>query len=162
MRPTIDFILKKHLSDYCRHEFYVSPFGNIVLNRKHDIGKVIDSLVIPSRIPIKVIKDPDMVRFELPLTRKTDVMMKYFFVDKWREQKIQNYIESEFNLRTKLFFEKGYQLGHSQKDIIEAFLTCYNIKFNSISYDAVKQNDFRHRRKTREIIASEILSFVNQ
>jgi hypothetical protein len=162
MRPIIEMILKKHLADYCRHEFELTANGNIILNRKHDIGKVIDSLTIPSRTPVKPQKDPDLVRFELPLSSKVDLNLKYFYVDKWREQKIQDYIEAEFNLRTKLFFEKGYQLGYTQKEIIEAFLSFYNIKHNSISYDAVKQNDFRRRRKTRQIIANEILVSVNQ
>lgn len=158
-KPKITISLKPHLADYCRHEFGVDiKCDEITLTRKHDIGKLINSVIIANDVPVRrpFISSPCV--FILPLSGITDMRNKFLYVSKWGEQKIQDFIEAEFNMHIKRFFDYGYEKGFSQKRIIEAILAGFNIRNNGISWDSVKKNDYRRRRKIRKQIFNELQS----
>lgn len=152
--------LKPHLADYCRHEMRQDKEGNIVLSRKHDIGRHIYSMIVTSDTPMKGLPVTDPVSFIVPVTGANQYVMKYRFVyvSRWGEEKIQDFIESEFNLRMRLLFEAGYRKNYSQKQIVESILQAYNIKNTSLNYEAVKKSDYRNNRKSRKIIYDDLQS----
>lgn len=154
--------LKPHLADFCRHEMKQDREGNIVLSRRHDIGRHIYSMIVTSDLPVKTLPVSDPVNFIVPVTSANQYVMKYRFVyvSKWGEEKIQDYVESEFNLRVKLMFEFGYRKNYTQKQIVEAILQAYNIKNTSLNYEAIKKSDYRNNRKNRKIIFEDLQSAV--
>lgn len=156
-RQVVTIFLKPHLADFLRHEFTVNHKGQIVIHRKHDIGRHITSLVKDSETPVSTASGSGVVHILIPSSRMADFSTRYLFVDKWGEERISDFVQTVFDMRAKHFFEKGYTVyNYKQHQIIEAFLEAYNIKENRLSYDAVKQNDFRRRRKTRKEIAKEL------
>lgn len=153
---TID--LPRHLEDYCRHELPVNDQGYIILNRKHDIGKHIYSHVLLSELPIKSCDYDNAVTFVIPLTsaNRSAITSRFTYISKWGQQKIRDYVESEFNQRVRILFEAGYRKKYSQKEIIEAILERYNIKNTAVNYEAIKKSDYRHKKKTRKIIIADL------
>lgn len=154
--------LKPHLADYCRHEMRQDKEGNLILSRKNDIGRHIYSNIVTSDTPVKGLPISDPINFLIPVTGANQYIMKYRFVyvSRWGEEKIQDYIESEFNLRMRLLFEAGYKKNYSQKQIVESILQAYNIKNTALNYEAVKKSDYRMSRKNRKIIFDDLQKSV--
>ena len=154
--------LKPHLADFCRHGMRQDKEGNIILSRKSDIGKHIYSMVMTSDMPVKGLPCTDPVSFIIPVTGANQYIIKYRFiyVSRWGEEKIQDYIEAEFNLRMRLLFEAGYRKKFSQKEIVESILQAYNIKNTALNYEAVKKSDYRMNRKNRKIIFEDLQKSV--
>lgn len=152
--------LKPHLADFCRHELKCDNDGNIILSRKHDIGRHVYSMLLTSDTPARrnIVDNP--ATFIIPVTSTNHYAMKHRFVyvSRWGEEKIQNYIESEFNQRIRLLFEAGYRKKYSQKQIVEAILQAYNIRNTALNYEAVKKSDYRQSRKNRKIIFEDLQS----
>lgn len=157
MKPIVKISLKKHLADFCRHEFREIEEG-ILIRRSHDIGKMIFSQVNASPIPIHRPVFENAVTFVLPISKESDLTDKFLYINKWGQEKIQEFIRAYFALRAKHFFERGYRKGYSQKRIVEAFLCGYNIKNDALSFEAVKRNDLRRRQKEIREISQELKS----
>lgn len=155
---TLVLNLSAHLSDYCRHELGYDPQGRIILKRGHDIGKHIYSHVSVSDLPVKANIMTDAVTFIIPITaaNRYALVSRFLYVSRWGEEKIKDYIETEFNQRMRLLFESGYRKKYTQKEIIEAILDAYNIKNTSISYEAIKKSDYRNKKKIRRIVFEDI------
>ena len=81
-------------------------------------------------------------------------------MDRWGEQKINDFIEVEFRQRMRLIFEAGYQKKCSQKEIIEAIMEEYNIKNCTLNYDAIKKSDYRNQKKVRKTLFDTLQSIV--
>lgn len=156
-KPTITISLKPHLADFCRHEFNEAD-NAIIINRKHDIGKFITSHILMSDLPVTKSNHENKVTFILPLSSKSDLTHKFLYVSEWGVQKIQDYIEAQFNLYIRFYFDYGRAKEMSQKLIIESILTHYNIRNTALNYEAIKKNDYRHNRRIRKIIATELLT----
>lgn len=150
--------LPAHLSDYCRHELGCDNEGRIVLKRGHDIGKHIYSHVSVSDLPVRSNGMENPVEFIIPVTaaNRYALVSRFLYVSRWGEEKIKDYVETEFNQRMRLLFESGYRKKYTQKEIIEAILDAYNIKNTAVSYEAIKKSDYRYKRKTRKIIFDDI------
>jgi len=155
-RPIVTINLEPYLADFCRHEFKELSDGSILINRRHDIGKMIFSQVNASPTPNGKPVFENAVNFALPLSKESDLRGKFLDIDKWGQEKIQEFIKALFNLRAKHFFKYGYDKNYTQKRIVEAFLAGYNIRNNDLSYEAVKKNDYRTRRKELKNIAEEL------
>ncbi|MEF8984591.1 MAG: transcriptional regulator [Bacteroidales bacterium] len=156
-KPKVTISLKPYLADFCRHEFRELKDGSILIRRRHDIGKMIFSQVNASPVPVK--KRPvmeDAATFTLPISSESDLLGKFLYVDRWGQEKIQEFIQAKFNLRAEHFFQRGYKKGYSQKRIVEAFLCGYNIRNNALSYEAVKKNDYRKRQREIREISKEL------
>ena len=158
---TID--LPPHLADYCRHEFGVDNEGNIILRRSHDIGKQIYSHILTSDLPRKQLPGLHPTLFIIPVTKSNRYILgsRFLYISRWGEEKIQDYIESDFNQRMRILFEAGYRKNYSQKQIIEAILQAYNIKNTSLNYEAVKKSDYRNQKKIRRLVFDDLQSIVN-
>lgn len=154
--PIITIDLKPHLEDFCRHELRTDKDDNIILHRKNDIAKMIISNICAANYPPKEREKENPVTFVIPKTPAVDLETRFLYVTAWGEEKIASYIEAEFNQRCRRFFEYGYLKGFSQKRITEAILAGYNIKNNAISFEAVKKNDYRKRKKSNQIIFQEL------
>ncbi|WP_303181710.1 hypothetical protein [uncultured Butyricimonas sp.] len=158
-RETILIVnLPPHLSDYCRHELGSDNQGRIILKRGHDIGKHIYSHVSVSDLPIRANAMVNPVTFIIPVTaaNRYALVARFLYVSRWGEEKIRDYIETEFNQRMRLLFESGYRKKYTQKEIIESILDAYNIKNTAISYEAIKKSDYRSKKRTRKIIFDDI------
>lgn len=154
--------LKPHLEDFVRHELKTDKSGNIVLSRHSDIGKMIFShLLTAGSIQARPLMDHP-VKF-LVLTNANNSYLlrsRFCYVDRWGEQKINDFIEVEFRQRMRLIFEAGYQKKCSQKEIIEAIMEEYNIKNCTLNYDAVKKSDYRNQKKIRKSLFDTLQSIV--
>lgn len=155
-KPTVTISLKPYLADFCRHEFKTLQDGSIIIKRRHDIGKMIFSQVNASPVPVSKPVFEDAVTFALPISKESDLLGKFLYIDRWGQEKIQEFVKAKFNLRAEHFFSRGYRKGYSQKRIVEAFLAGYNIRNNSLSYEAVKKNDYRRRQKEVKEISEEL------
>lgn len=155
MKPTVTISLKPYLQDYL-YKIFPQYQDSIAITRRHSIGKIIYSVVCASDLPQKrpFIETP--ISIILPDTKKTDLKDKFLYVSGWGEERIQEYIQADFDLVVKIFFEKGYSKGYSQKRIIEAFMAGFNIKNNALSYEAIKKNDYRRRKKSNKLLFNEL------
>lgn len=159
-KPNVTISLKPHLADFCRHEFKSSKEGFIILNRRHIIGKQINGLYFISEFPQRRPLKDNQVTFVLPVTEKNVYILqsRFYYVPKWAEEKIQDFIESEMYDRMRTYFEKGYQKNYTQKQIVEAILQKYNIKHTALNFEAIKKMDYRNQRKIREMIYNDLES----
>lgn len=161
-RAILTLNLKPHLEDFVRHDLKTDKEGNIILSRHSDIGKMIFSHILTSGIaPAHPVLDHP-VKFLLLTNGCNSVFLKYrfCFVDKWGEQKINDYIEAEFRQRMRLIFEAGYNRKCTQKEIIEAIMEEYNIKNCALNYETIKKSDYRHQRKVRKMLFDTIKTIV--
>lgn len=158
---TID--LPPHLADFCRHEFGEDTDGNIILRRSHDIGRQIYAQILTSDLPKKELPWTHPASFIIPVTRSNRYVLvsRFLYISRWGEEKIRDYIESDFNQRMRILFEAGYRKNYSQKQIIEAILQAYNIKNTSLNYEAVKKSDYRNQKKIRRLVFDDLQSIVN-
>lgn len=157
---TID--LPPHLADFCRHEMKCDDAGNIILQRSKDIGKHIYSHILTSDMPVKQFPPANPVTFVIPVTGSNRYALesRFLYISKWGEEKIKDYLESEFNHRMRILFEAGYRKRYTQKQIIEAILQAYNIRHTAVNYEAVKKSDYRNAKKIRKIIINDLQDAV--
>lgn len=108
LKPVIEISLKPHLEDFLRKEFRVSKNGELVLTRRHDIGKFIVAQVLTSDLPVKRPFRSNLVKLILPLTKKNQYSLtrNFLYISKWGEEKISDYLESEFRRRVRDMFER--------------------------------------------------------
>lgn len=149
--------LKPVLEDFLRHEMGC-PSGPVLISRASNAGKFIYSHITTCLAPPKKNDFANPVELCIPITAANRHLVGYrfLFISKWGEEKIQDYLDAEFNLRLQLMFETGYRKGFRQKDIIEAILQSYNIRHTAVSFDMVKKADYRNRRRIRKIIFDEL------
>ncbi len=150
--------LRPHLEDFLRHELKTDKDGDIILSRHTDIGKMIFSHILTSGLgPVHPVLDHP-VRFTILTNAYNNVFLKHRFcyVDKWGEQKINDYIEAEFRQKMRLIFEAGYSRKCTQKEIIEAILEEYNIKNCALNYETIKKSDYRNQKKVRQSLYNTI------
>lgn len=162
IKPTVSISIKPHLADFLIHEFGTDTNGHITLRRNHDIGKHIMSHLCINDLPTKSHHGENMLTFVLPRQNTLNLDNLFLYVNAWGTQQINDYIQSVFGLYTKLFFERGYKVNYSQKQIIETFLHHYNIKYSKLTYEAVKKNDYRNNRRVLNLMATELKQSVYQ
>lgn len=158
-KARITLSLPPHLADFCRYEFQTNEI-DILISTKHDIGKQIVSQICVSDLPVKQVKYETPVTFLIPETPFVNYENRFICLSKWGEYKIREFIRAEFNFRARLFFEIGYQKNYQQKQIIDGFLLGYNIRNNSLSFEAVKKNDYRKRTKNIENVFRDIQNAI--
>lgn len=161
---TID--LKPDLHDFLIHEFGEDETGAIILNKRNDIGKYIDSMWIVSDLPIKrqFEKYNNPVRIILPICADSAYIVRcnYIYIPLYREQQINDHIESVWNTVIREYFVTGYEKGFKQSIIIEGILKAFNIKKNAVSYDRIKKKDYRNRENILNSVVREIQSSMIQ
>lgn len=141
------------LEDFVRHELTKTDHdGNIILTRHSDIGKIIYSNLVSGGVKRECPEMENPVKFVIPRNPQNHYLLQYRFcyIDRWGEQKINDYLEAEFRQRIRLIFEAGYQKKCTQKQIIEAILLEYNIKNCTLNYETIKKSDYRNQRKLRK------------
>lgn len=163
-RPIITISLKPHLADFLRHEFHEVD-DCILINRSHDIGKMIHSQICQSEFPVKripLIENP--VKILIPVTQSNRFFIKnhFIYIPKWGEEKIQDYLQAEFNRTIRDFYEVGYVRRYRQKEITDAIIKGFNIKNDSINFEAIKKIDVRKKQKYRKMIFNELQFIINQ
>jgi len=148
-KPQVTISLKPHLADYCRYLFETTTDGAIILRRNHDFGKHIPSFVQVCETPVRrpLISNP--VTFILPITKSNHYALthSFYYVSKWGEERIHDYIEAEFKREVRNFFEIGYEQRYTQKEICEAILKGFNLQNNALNFEAIKKIDYRNRQK---------------
>jgi hypothetical protein len=152
-KPQITVNLSPVLEAYCRWIFETN--GNekeIMISRRHDVGKHIFSHVLPSDHAVKRPKKTNLVTFTLPTSDNSWLALKthFLYIDDWGEMKINDFIQSDFDFWARERFSRGYNFGWCQKDIIDAILRGLNLRNNAANYDAIKKNDYRNRRSKQE------------
>lgn len=154
--------IEPSLENFIRHEFKADNNGNIILTRHSDIGKMIYSHLVSSGIKPEQNSIKHPVKFIIPRNSQNHYLLKYRFcyVDRWGEQKINDYLEAEFRQRIRLIFEAGYQKKCTQKQIIEAILEEYNIRNCPLNYETIKKSDYRNQRKIRKSLFKTLQSIV--
>lgn len=159
-KPQITISLDPLLEAFCRFYFKTpEKQKEIVVSRNKDIGKLIHSNVTTSEFPVKRPLRNNPVTFILPVNKRNHYAIRFHFltVNSWGEQKIQDGIEYEYKKWAEERFEIGYLKGYTQKQIIDAILRGLNVRNNAANFDAVKQNDYRKRKKQEEKRFIELL-----
>ncbi len=162
-KPKITFSLDPILQAYCRYIFNTPAYAKyIILSRKQDLGKLINSVILTCDIPPKRPFISNPVTFILPVTNANQYILRYRFLylPRWAEEKIQDNIDYEFRVWVKARFEKGYEEKYEQKEIVEAILRGLNMRNNAANFDAIKKIDYRNRRKKEEKRFSKLCEAV--
>lgn len=163
-RPYVTVDLPFFLQDFLAHEFKDHPSEDgLVVDGGTDVGRYILSLVTAAREPEPVTADHPL-RLYLPLNAEVSYGYRHLtpVINGMRGRQLWQHLNALFRLRVREFFAEGYRKGFSQDSIIRAFLEHYACRHNAMSYDAVKQADFRYRRKLRRQIAAEITESVER
>jgi len=152
-KPQITINLEPLHEAYCRYILKTpEKQKEIIVCRKHDVGKLIHSNVITSDLPVRRPFISHPVTFILPINKVNhhSVSNHFLAVSRWGEQKIQDGIDYEYRKWVERKFEAGYKNKFTQKEIIEAILRALNVRNNAANFDAVKKIDYRNRRKAEE------------
>jgi hypothetical protein len=152
-KPQITLDLPSILHSYIRFVFDTPTCEDyIILNRKHEIGKLINAMVLTSDVPVRRPLTDNPVKLILPVTENNvnPVKFHFIYVSPWGEEKIRDYIDAHFRLWIKRRFEIGYELNYEQRDIVEAILRGLNERNQAANFDAIKKIDYRNRRKIEE------------
>ena len=155
IKPSVIVELEPYLQDFLFHEFgQPRNHDGIVVSGSHDIGRMIQSLVTVTDRPKKQPLGEHPVTLYLPIKSWNHTLFEenFIYIPEWKQQQLRLYIEASFRIKVREYFLAGHQKGYRQDHIIRAFMEAYNIKHNALSYDQLKQLDYRNRRKiTREI-----------
>ncbi len=162
MKTILTIDIKPHLENYLLHEFKTDSEGNIILSRSTDIGKIIHAHILSSNLKTSPQKYSNPVSFVVPRNPQNHYIntFRFLYVSRAGEQKINDFIEAEFNQRIRHIFEIGYSYKCTQKEIIEAILQEYNIRNCALNYETIKKADYRYKRNLRSRIVSIIKSTV--
>ena len=146
-KPLINIDLQPFLIDFLHHEFAESEDG-IVIDTDNDIGKFINSMITVSAFPPAPPKTDSSIVMYLPMRSWNHHVLSGNFITvvPWKRRMIEEYVQAQFNLRLRDFFLTGYEKGFPQKQLIDAFLSFYSIKNNTINFDMVKKKDYRNRK----------------
>jgi hypothetical protein len=159
-KPNVIIELAPYLHDFLYHEFGCNKKkeDGVIINVSNDIGIIIQSMVEFSNIPKQQEIKDNPIKIYLPVQEWNHFLYKrnFLYVPVWKQRLIQDYIESLFRLRIREYFQTGYDKGFKQEQIIQAFLTSYNIKQNALNYDAIKKYDYRNRKKIKDEVHREI------
>lgn len=158
IRPSIIISIEPHLADFLRREFFVNKNGEVLLSRRNDIGKMIASVVLTSDLPVKRPFCKHPLTLILPVTKNNHYVLstRYLHVSQWGEEKIQDFVSSEFRRRVRDMFELGYKKHYPQKQIIEGILRGYNLRDNALNFDMIKKIDYRNSVNFRKSVFSDI------
>lgn len=158
-KPFVIIDLKEHLHDFLLHEFK-NENGVIVLSIRNDIGKYINSMwsASPRPRPNREMKNP--VKVYLPVSDENHYILfnSFIYVPVWKEKMINDYLQAEWSRRICDIFSIGYQKKFLQKDIIDGILKHYGKKNNALSFDQLKQMDYRGRERFKQMVINEIKS----
>ena len=159
IKPSIVIELEPYLQDFLFHEFgQTRNHDGIVVSGTHDIGRMIQALVTVSDKPRKQPLGENPVTLYLPIQSWNHALFEenFIYIPEWKQHQLRLYIEASFRIKVREYF----LAGHRQDHIIRAFLEAYNIKHNALSYDQLKQLDYRNRRKIIREIAEDITKAV--
>ena len=159
-RPSVTISLSPLLESYCRLIFGTDPnVKEIALRKNYDIAKLIHSNVYSCDTPDRRAFINTPVTFILPVDKVNHRELQFHFlhVHPWGSQKIVEGIEYEFRRWITQRFDKGYDMGYSQKIIVEAIVRGLNVRNTAANFDAIKKIDYRNRRKTEERRFDELL-----
>ena len=158
IRPTITISILPHLADFLRKEFCTTKQDEIILTRRNDIGKLISSMVLTSDLPVTRPFCEHPVKLLLPVTKNNHYILnsRYLYVSQWGEEKIQDFVSSEFRRRVRDMFELGYKKHYPQKQIIEGILKGYNLRDNALNFDMIKKIDYRNSVNFRKSVFADI------
>lgn len=160
MKPTVTIDLEPYLQDFLFHEFNQKRnHEGVIVSGTSDIGRIIQAMVTVSDRPRKQEMREHPLVLHLPIQSWNHAIFEenFIYIPEWKQQQLRLYIESCFRLKVREYFLAGYQIGYKQDKIIRAFLEAYNIKHNALSYDQIKQYDYRTRRKVTQEINNDIL-----
>ena len=163
IKPSIVIELEPYLQDFLFHEFgQIRNHDGIVVSGTHDIGRMIQALVTVSDKPRKQPLGENPVTLYLPIQSWNHALFEenFIYIPEWKQHQLRLYIEASFRIKVREYFLAGHQKGYRQDHIIRAFLEAYNIKHNALSYDQLKQLDYRNRRKITREIAEDITKAV--
>ncbi|KAA6322771.1 hypothetical protein EZS27_027717 [termite gut metagenome] len=163
-KPNVIIELAPYLHDFLYHEFGCDKKKDdgVIITVSNDIGMIIQSMIEFSNIPKQQEIKDHPIKLYLPLQEWNHFLYRrsFLYVPVWKQRMIQGYIETSFRIHIREYFQEGYDKGFKQEQILQAFLTSYNIKQNAINYDAIKKYDYRNRRKIREEVGREIKSTI--
>lgn len=158
-KPSVIIDLEPYLQDYLYHEFgQPRNHDGVVVSGTHDIGRMIQALVTVTDKPRKQELGEHPITLYLPIQSWNHALFEenFIYIPEWKQKQLKMYIESCFRIKVREYFLIGHQKGYRQDQIIRAFLEAYNIKFNALSYDQLKQYDYRNRRKIIREISEDI------
>ncbi len=133
----------------------------VILNRRHDIGRLIFSHIMSGDFNNKRPLIDHSVTFILPVPR-TEIgywlQYRHIYLPGWAQSKITDAIEYEFRWWVKERFRIGYEDERmDQKTIINAILRGLNVRNNSVNFEMIKKIDYRNKRKKEEIQFKKLL-----
>jgi hypothetical protein len=161
-KPAITLDLNEYIEDFLIHDFGRDQEGRITVTHYSPVGLLIDSLWESSDYPVKSPERKNPVTLVLPV-RPDDWYQKtgkFIYVPEKKEIILRQNLEYEFQRRIRDFFSIGYEKKFKQKDIIDSFLSAYNIKHNALNFDQMKKWDYRTRKRFKESVGKEIKSLT--
>lgn len=147
----VSIFIKKQLHlDYLNYIFERDAAGNYVVDRRHDFGKLVVSLVKYSKFPVPD-KRANTVKFMLPASRPLENASKsYVYITKEDQAKLNDFLDALFNIDFDRYYLDGMQLKFQQKDIIQAFIVSRKLVYLIGDNETLKKRAYRDELKKLE------------
>lgn len=159
----IELILKKHFHEnYLRAIFNAPPGSPIQVNRDHEIGKYLFSMVRSCSTPVKkqsIAENERVVTLIMPAHENDSSRTSYTYFTAESTARINDYIDACSYLDFRMMVQTGnIDLKMDRKTVIEIYS---NLFFGEDRYEMLKKQEYRKRLKIREwlIAASKTLGY---
>lgn len=151
-------IRKEEHEDYLRFVFSSQRRGPITIDRGKDLGKYLISRVRYSELPqpFKTPKGEFPVDLILPERGLRTASYHYVHFPAEDQDKINDFITSEFNQFFRGYMLAGEEMHIEYKDLIEAFMLGIGIRNPGTKFDTLKKKDYRHRDKIHKIMVETL------
>lgn len=155
-------IKKKQHADYFRYITGNGKTTSITVSRHSDIGRLIYALAIPCDTPRKFTPDPGYVVIDFEFTSKEhiDLGVHYWYIPKWAQLKINDFLVAEFNLDRRYFMLIAHDLGIERKTAAEIFLASHNVSTDK--HCSVIKSDLRYRDRIKDVIINYVQKYGYQ
>lgn len=112
--------------------------------------------------PYKPEETPETIHFKLPRANSLEVSRgKFAVILKSDQKKIEDFLESIFNLDYDQYYISGIKIGLKQKEIIEAFIVSRKLTEIYSDNETLKKRQYREEQKRISKLRSSLLNKAN-
>lgn len=131
--------------------------GPITISRTNEIGKYICSRIRYSNLPVR---QSSGTILHLPKTTLESGSRYYLYFTVEDQKKINDFLQSEFNLFFRSYMLIGDEYKIQKKLLIEGFINLHNLQNSETVYENLKKSDYRNRKKMAEFVQKAVQTIV--
>lgn len=147
--PTVIVELSPLHEAFCRFLFKTpDKKAEIYAPRTTSIGRAINGYITKADIKPVLPNKINPVTFIVPETKANwySLQTKFLYFTVEDNEALVDRIETEYANWCENFFKDGYAMNMDQLMIIESIMDLLNVRWNAISFEAIKKYDYRERK----------------